>query len=255
MQIEAGKIEPLDEIYKNSFNLLIGGQGQGKTYHSEQLIAKNRHNFKTIKRFSPAGTNTSLDETDGDISDLLSWLQDRVDHISERKRDAHQASILLRAIREGRPDLLTKNKIGEQEIKRLRDKYENMNAIGKIEPALVLIDDMGGDRQLKDSSTIFNTAARQLRHLHLTVIFNAHRFKDLPPLVRNNTQTLFLHGGLPQSDLKQIWDERGVPCVRKREELVNNYYKVTEQPYQCLRIDYFGRQNKNNARPNEEESS
>ena len=65
--LEAAKITPLDEIYKNAFNLIIGGQGQGKTYHAEEIIAKNRHHFPVIKRFSPVGTS-SIQETDGDLT-------------------------------------------------------------------------------------------------------------------------------------------------------------------------------------------
>lgn len=239
--LEAGQIEPLDEIYKNSFNLLIGGQGQGKTYHSEQLISKNRHHFPIIKRFSPAGTNTGHADSDGDINDLLQWLQRRARSIEERKRDTKIANILLRAVREGKPQLLSENQIGAQDVTDLMERYPSLNEVSKIEPALVLIDDMGGDRLLRDSNAIFNTAARQLRHLHLTIIFNAHRFKDLPPLVRNNTQTLFLHGGLPTHDLKQIWEERGIPGVRRREDLFQAYERATGEDYGHLFIDFYGK--------------
>ena len=248
--LEAGQIEPLNEIYKNAFNLLIGGQGQGKTYHSEELIAQNRHHFPVIKRFSPAGTNTGRADSDGDINDLLQWLQGRAKDIEARKKDVHKANILLRAVREGRPELLQKHNINGNDVNVLLEKYPSLTEVSKIEPALILIDDMGGDRLLRDSNAIFNTAARQLRHMHLTVIFNAHRFKDLPPLVRNNTQTLFLHGGLPYHDLKQIWDERGVPGMRKREELLQAYERATGEDYGHLAIDFYGK--KKNARSTQE---
>ena len=245
--LEAGQIEPLDEIYKNSFNLLIGGQGQGKTYHSEQLIAKNRHHFPIIKRFSPAGTNTGQADSDGDIGALLQWLQQRARDIEHRKRDTKHANLLLRAVREGRPNLLAEHGITAKTIEDLTERYPSLADVSRVEPALILIDDMGGDRLLRDNNAIFNTAARQLRHMHTTIIFNAHRFKDLPPLVRNNTQTLFLHGGLPFHDLKQIWEERGIPGMRRKEELVQAYDRATGEDYGHLFIDFYGK-NKN-AKP------
>lgn len=247
MTLEAGKITPLDEIYQNAFNLLIGGQGQGKTYHAEELIARNRHHFPIIKRFSPVGTS-SLQESDGDLSALLQFCASRSTECEQRKRDANAARILLRAIREGRPALLTDHGITAGKLEELMKRYGGVDEIGKIEPVLVFIDDMGGDKMLKDSR-LFNQVARQLRHLHMTVIFNAHRFKDLPPLVRDNTQTVFLHGGLSQSDLKQIWDERGFPGVRRREELFRKYEEATGEPYGYLGIDYFGKKKKSDAEP------
>ena len=245
--LQAGEIEPLDEIYKNSFNLLIGGQGQGKTYHSEQLIAKNRHHFPIIKRFSPAGTNTGHADSDGDIAGLLQWLQRRAKDIEGRKRDAKVANTLLRAVREGRPELLAENGITEKLIEEIQERYPSLADVSRVEPALVLIDDMGGDRLLRDDNAIFNRAARQLRHMHTTIIFNAHRFKDLPPLVRNSTQTLFLHGGLPWTDLDQIWKERGIPGMHKRDDLTRAYERATAQDYGHLFLDFYGK-NKN-AKP------
>lgn len=243
--LEAAKITPLDEIYKNAFNLIIGGQGQGKTYHAEEIIAKNRHHFPVIKRFSPVGTS-SIQETDGDLTALLQFCAERIAECERRKRDANAARILLRAIREGRPELLSDHGISAIRLEELMKRYGGIDEIGNIEPVLVFIDDMGGDKTLKES-TLFNQVARQLRHLHMTVVFNAHRFKDLPPLVRNNTQTVFLHGGLSQNDLKQLWDERGFPGARRRVDLFEKYDELTAVPFGYLAIDYFAKKKKSDA--------
>lgn len=242
MELEAGQISPLDEIYMNAFNLLIGGQGQGKTYHAEELISRNRHHFPVVKRFSPTGTN-SFTESDGDVKSLLEFCSQRVAECEKRKRDSKVANLLLRAIREGKPEILKEHNISSHRLQELMDEYNGIDEVVSVQPALVLIDDMGGDKTLRDS-VLFNQIARQLRHMHLTIIFNAHRFKDLPPLVRNNTQTVFLHGGLSQNDLKQLWEERGAPGFVRKDDFFNRYHEKTSEQWGHLPLDFYGKKKK-----------
>lgn len=238
--MEAGAIEPLIGIYKNAFNLIIGAQGRGKTYHANQLIAKNNKYFTEIKKFAPGG---SCGDFDGDVNDLVRYLEDRTRKASSLKQDVKAAEAIQKAIDTQKFSYLVDAGVTKARFDDLMERYNSIHDVGKLRPALVLIDDMGGDPVIKKSETIFNDIARRLRHLQITIIFNAHQYKDLAPFVRSNTQMLYLHGGLPIRDLKLICQERRVPNVGNYRDLEARYEGMTTSNfYGWFPIDFYGKQ-------------
>lgn len=253
--MEAGSIEPLNGIYKNAFNLIIGAQGRGKTYHANDLISKNTRYFEEVKKFAPGG---SCGEFDGDVNDLIRYLEDRVRKSSSMKEDIKAVKALQTAITTGDVRIAQEAGLTKSKLDFLMEAYPTMSDVGRIKPALVLIDDMGGDPVIKKSETIFNDIARRLRHLQVTIIFNAHQYKDLAPFVRSNTQMLYLHGGLPIRDLKLICQERRVPNIGNYRDLEARYEGMTNANFfGWFPVDFYGKQQYNlnppKARPGEGE--
>lgn len=245
--MEAGSIEPLDGIYKNAFNLILGAQGRGKTFHAEELMRANAGNFDTVLRFAPGGSCGG--GADGDANALVTFLTDRVKDAERQKNDAKRVDILRSALIQENPRFAFERGITKEVITDLLERYPSHRDVGSLAPALILIDDMGGDPRLKMSGSVFNDVARRLRHLQLTIIFNGHQFKDLSPFVRTNTQVAYLHGGLPIRDLKDICGERRIPNanVRTYRDLEQLYNKQTEGPenfYGSLALDFYGKLSK-----------
>lgn len=242
--MEAGSIEPLDGIYKNAFNLILGAQGRGKTFHAEELLRANAGHFDKVLRFAPGGSCGG--GTDGDSATLVSYLNDRVRDAERQRHDAKQVDILRSAIIQENPRFAFERGITHEFITDLLNRYPSHRDVGSLPPVLMLIDDMGGDPRLKMTGSVFNDVARRLRHLQLTIIFNGHQFKDLSPFVRTNTQVVYLHGGLPIRDLKDICGERRIPGanVRTYRDLEQLYNKQTETPenfYGSLMLDFYGK--------------
>lgn len=242
--MEAGSIEPLDGIYKNAFNLILGAQGRGKTFHAEELLRANAGHFDKVLRFAPGGSCGG--GTDGDSAALVSYLNDRVRDAERQRHDAKQVDILRSAIIQENPRFAFERGITHEFITDLLSRYPSHRDVGSLPPVLMLIDDMGGDPRLKMTGSVFNDVARRLRHLQLTIIFNGHQFKDLSPFVRTNTQVVYLHGGLPIRDLKDICGERRIPGanVRTYRDLEQLYNKQTETPenfYGSLMLDFYGK--------------
>lgn len=253
---EAGEIKPLDGIYMNAFNLILGAQGRGKTYHAEELLRANSGHFEKVLRFAPGGSCGG--GADGDASALITYLNDRV-HDAERQRaDAKRVDILRSAIIQENPRFAFERGITREFINDLLERYPSHADVGKVPAHLLLIDDMGGDPLLKDPRSIFNSVARRLRHLQLTIIFNGHQYKDLSPFVRSNTQIAYLHGGLPILDFKNICGERRIPDANVRnyndlEQLYDKQTKGLDNFYNYLTLDFYGKLqrepvNKNYAR-------
>lgn len=241
--MEPGSIEPLDGIYKNAFNLILGAQGRGKTHHAEELLRANAGHFDRVLRFAPGG-NIGGGE-DGDVSALITFFQDRIRDAERQKHDAKQVNILRSALVQENPKFAFERGITREFINDLLERYPSFRDVGKLPPVLVLIDDMGGDPRLKQAGSIFNDVARRLRHLQLTIVFNAHQFKDLSPFVRTNTQIAYLHGGLPSLDMKIICSERSIPHVNVRNfrDLELLYKKQTDTKhkfYDSLMLDFYG---------------
>lgn len=236
--MKAGEIEPLDGIYKNAFNLVIGAQGRGKTYHANDLISRNAKYFDEVKKFAPGG---SAGESDGDVHDLIEYLNDRRDKAQTAKADAKDASILMTALETNDPSFAMKRGVNHSRVIQLMDTYPNFRSVGKLPEALILVDDMGGDPVITQSSNTFNDVARRLRHLRLTILFNAHQYKDLVPFVRANTQILYLHGGLPKRDLQKINEERRIPGIKDIRDLERQYLALTTG-YGWLPVDFYGKQ-------------
>ena len=241
---EAGEIEALDGIYKNAFNLILGAQGRGKTYHAEELLRANAGHFEKVLRFAPGGSCGG--GADGDVSALITYLNDREQDAERQKVDAKRVDILRSAIIQENPKFAFERGITRECINDLLKRYPSHNDVGKIPPHLVLIDDMGGDPVLKDQRSIFNRVARRLRHLQLTIVFNGHQYKDLSPFVRNNTQIVYLHGGLPVIDFKHICSERRIPDanVRNYTDLEKLYDKQTrgmDKFFDYLTLDFYGK--------------
>ena len=246
--MEAGSIEPLDGIYKNAFNLILGAQGRGKTYHAEELLRANAGHFDRILRFAPGGSCGG--GGDGDANALIKFLNDRV-HDAERQRsDAERVDVLRSAIVQENPKFAFERGITRESIVDLLERYPSYRDVGQLRPVLALIDDMGGDPRVKMNSSLFNDVARRLRHLQLTILFNGHQYKDLSPFVRANTQMAYFHGGLPIRDLKDICGERRIPNVRTYRDLESLYNKQTEGPenfYNYLTLDFYGKLKKLNT--------
>lgn len=236
--MKAGEIEPLDGLYKNAFNLVIGAQGRGKTYHANELIAKNAKYFDEVKKYAPGG---SAGESDGDVHDLIEFLRDRVDKAKTAKADAKDAQILMTAIETSDPSFAMKRGVNHSRVVQLMDMYPNFKSVGKLPEALVLVDDMGGDPAINRAEAVFNDVSRRLRHLRLTILFNAHQYKDLVPFVRANTQILYLHGGLPKRDLQKILEERRVPGAKDIRDFERQYISLTEG-FGWYPIDFYGKQ-------------
>lgn len=236
--MKAGEIEPLDGLYKNAFNLVIGAQGRGKTYHANELISKNAKFFDEVKRFMPGG---SVGNSDGDVNDLVDYLQARNELAANVKKDSKDAEIIMTAIETGDPSFAMRRGINRSRLEQLMNDYPSMRDIGKIPESLVLIDDMGGDPAIKRAEATFNDVSRRLRHLRLTILFNAHQYKDLAPFVRANTQILYLHGGLPKRDLQAILAERRIPNTKDIRDFETQYLTLSKD-YSWYPIDFYGRQ-------------
>ena len=238
--MKAGEIEPLRGLYKNAFNLLIGAQGRGKTYHANELIGRNAQHFDNVLKYAPGG---SAGDFDGDVNDLVDFLQSRVEHAKRVKDDGRDAQTLMTAIETGRPQFAIDRGVTLQRMRQLTRDYPSFKEVGRMPETLLLIDDMGGDPAIKRSEAIFNDVSRRLRHLHLTIIFNAHQYKDLAPFVRANSQIVYLHGGLPRRDLQAITQERRVPRVRDVRDLETQYLAATTRDfYGSLPLDFYGKQ-------------
>lgn len=245
--MEAGSIEPLDGIYKNAFNLILGAQGRGKTYHAEELMRANAGHFDKVLRFAPGGSCGG--GSDGDANALVNFLTDRVREAERQRFDAERVEILRSSLIQENPGFAIERGITGEFIKDLLDRYPSHKDVGKLPSVLVLIDDMGGDPRLKMTGSVFNDVARRLRHLQLTIIFNGHQFKDLSPFVRTNTQVAYLHGGLPIRDLKDICGERRIPNANVRsyrdlEQLYNTKTGLPDVFYGSLMLDFYGKLSK-----------
>lgn len=242
--MEAGSIEPLDGIYKNAFNLILGAQGRGKTYHAEELMRANAGYFDKVLRFAPGGSCGG--GSDGDASALVTFLTDRIREAEQQRADMKQVEILRSALIQEDPAFAFERGVTKESITELLKRYPSHRDVGNLPPALALIDDMGGDPRLKMTGSVFNDVARRLRHLQLTIIFNGHQYKDLSPFVRSNTQVAYLHGGLPIRDLKDICSERRIPNANVRtyrdlEQMYNQQTNSAENFYGSLGIDFYGK--------------
>lgn len=242
--MEAGSIEPLDGIYKNAFNLILGAQGRGKTYHAEELMRANAGHFDKVLRFAPGGSCGG--GSDGDANALVNFLTERVRDAERQRFDAERVEILRSSLIQEKPSFAIEHGITGDFIRDLLSRYPSHRDVGKLPSVLALVDDMGGDPRLKLTGSVFNDVARRLRHLQLTIIFNGHQFKDLSPFVRTNTQVAYLHGGLPIRDLKDICGERRIPNANVRtykdlEQLYNNHTNTPETFYGSLMLDFYGK--------------
>lgn len=252
--MEAGSIEPLDGIYKNAFNLILGAQGRGKTYHAEALLRANAGHFQKVLRFAPGGSVGG--GADGDANALVDFLNKRISEAEKMKHDAKQVDIIRSALIQEKPKFAFEHGITREVINNLLEKYPSYRDVGKMPPTLILIDDMGGDPRLKLTGSIFNDVSRRLRHLQLTIVFNGHQYKDLAPFVRTNTQIAYLHGGLPIKDLKDICEERRIKNVQTYRDLENLYMQETEGPakfYGHLALDFYGKLKPEVMHPKEEQ--
>lgn len=240
--MKAGAIEPLDGIYKNAFNLILGAQGRGKTCHAEELIERNMAFFDDVLKFAPE--SSAGEHKSGGVADLIRYFNQRCKDAVQLKHDAEAVNNLRTAIIAENPKLALERGISRERIEELMSRYPSARDIHGLKPVLVFIDDMGNDPLIKNHAALFNDVSRRLRHLHLTVLFNAHQYKDLSPFVRANTQIAYLHGGLPLRDLKLICTERRVPGVRNCDELEEIYERQTcgdDAFFDSLTLDFYGR--------------
>lgn len=254
--MKAGNIEPLCGIYKNAFNLILGAQGRGKTYHAEELVAANECSFNEVYRFAP---ESSTGKKNGGINKLIGFLRDRCREAERKQEDAKTVDDIKTSLLAKNMKLALERGITKEKIEELLERYPSAKDVGTLSPVLVLIDDMGGDPQIKQNTAIFNDIARRLRHLQLTIIFNAHQYKDLAPFVRSNTQIAYVHGGLPLRDLVEICKERrieGIRCVRDLERVYGDCVNNDNKFYDYLTLDFYGKMSKKiNAKPDEPENS
>lgn len=254
--MKAGNIEPLRGIYKNAFNLILGAQGRGKTFHAEELVSENECSFNRVYRFAP---ESSVGKKNGGMNKLVSFLRERCREAERNQEDAKTVDDIRTSILAKNMKLALERGITKEKIEELLERYPSAKDVGTLQPVLVLIDDMGGDPQIKQNSAIFNDIARRLRHLQLTIIFNAHQYKDLAPFVRSNTQIAYVHGGLPLRDLVEICKERrieGVRCVKDLERMYGDCVNNDNKFYEFLTLDFYGKMPKKiNAQPDEPESS
>lgn len=242
--MKAGSIEPLDGIYKNAFNLILGAQGRGKTFHAEELMRANAGHFDKVMRFAPGGSCGG--GVDGDANALVTFLSDRVREAEQHRHDTEKTDILRSTMIQENPKFALENGITLEDLQDLMKRYPTSRDVGKLPTVLALVDDMGGDPRLKMTGSVFNDVARRLRHLQLTIIFNGHQYKDLSPFVRSNTQVAYLHGGLPIRDLKDICSERRIPNVYTYRDLERRYDEHTNTPetfYGSLALDFYGKLN------------
>ena len=126
--MEAGSIEPLDGIYKNAFNLILGAQGRGKTFHAEELLRANAGHFDKVLRFAPGGSCGG--GTDGDAAALVSYLNDRVRDAERQRHDAKQVDILRSAIIQENPRFAFERGITREFITDLLERYPSHRDVG-----------------------------------------------------------------------------------------------------------------------------
>lgn len=240
--MKAGSIELLDGIYKNAFNLILGAQGRGKTFHAEELIRANAGHFADVKRFAPGGSCGGGQS--GDANALVQYLNERVRKAETQRHDCEMLDTLKSALIQGNPRFAFERGVTKEDLEDLMKRYPSHKNVGELEPELILIDDMGGDPRIKMSQSLFNDVARRLRHLQLTILFNGHQYKDLSPFVRANTQVAYLHGGLPIKDMKELCVERRIPNVRTYRDLEGFYNDKTmgnDKFYDYLTLDFYGK--------------
>ena len=188
-----------DAFSTNSFNLIIGGMGAGKTSWITSLVKHDfRKVFETIILVMPTSSRQSIDN-----------------------------------------DIFGKNLPEDQlyddlNVSILDDIYEKLNENAKEDyNSLLIIDDFQQRLKDPDISKALERIIIKTRHLHVTTFYLVQNFQKVPKNVREIAFNVVLFN-LGKSSLLRIFDELIQMKKEKYEEIINLAFK---EPHDFLLIN------------------
>jgi hypothetical protein len=104
----------------------------------------------------------------------------------------------------------------EPAIIELLDDQIFLQTKGVSRPAMLILDDCIGTTEFK--SKIWDRIATTCRHPNLTVIVVTQYFTRLPPILRNNADTVLILRTIAQNDLKALYETCGTWKFRTLRE-------------------------------------
>ena len=210
--------------YHNSFNILVGNQGRGKSHvmlrDVIQMSRMKNSNFHLVVYVS---RNGSINDATFESQRELIQLPIKV--ISDSNAEEYLKQLDLYKQLYNKYSSTPKITINEKKLNEMFN-FLHINKLGKPNTPLntiILLEDFLKSKLIK--SSYFVNAISQLRHKNFIVYVNIQFFKALTTEWKNNCTSFFIFSGYSRQQLSYIYHQ--VPFPIEFEELWQKYCRLS----------------------------